>query len=43
VQEAAAGNITVEIPDVWVNLAHVYLGQGQFALAVKMVPSYIFF
>eukprot|EP00250_Pteridium_aquilinum_P010972 c19754_g1_i1 orf=803-4069(-) len=39
VQEAAAGNITVEIPDVWVNLAHVYLGQGQFGLAVKMYQN----
>ncbi|KAH7315078.1 hypothetical protein KP509_21G032900 [Ceratopteris richardii] len=39
VQEAAAGNITVEIPDVWVNLAHVYLGLGQFGLAVKMYQN----
>lgn len=39
VQEAAAGNITVEIPDVWINLAHVYLAQGQFGLAVKMYQN----
>jgi len=25
------------MPDVWVNLAHVYFAQGNFALAVKMV------
>lgn len=25
------------MPDVWINLAHVYFAQGNFALAVKMV------
>ncbi|CAM6088195.1 unnamed protein product [Calypogeia fissa] len=39
VQEAAAGNVTVEMPDVWINLAHVYLAQGQFALAIKMYQN----
>ncbi|KAL2624333.1 hypothetical protein R1flu_008578 [Riccia fluitans] len=39
VQEAAAGNIAVEMPDVWINLAHIYLAQGQFALAVKMYQN----
>ena len=37
VQEAASGNIFVQMPDVWVNLAHVYFAQGHYALAVKMV------
>lgn len=27
------------MPDVWINLAHVYFAQGNFALAVKMVSS----
>ncbi|ONK66575.1 uncharacterized protein A4U43_C06F9760 [Asparagus officinalis] len=35
-QEAATGSVFVQMPDVWVNLAHVYFGQGHFALAVKM-------
>lgn len=39
VQEAAAGNIFVQMPDVWVNLAHVYFAQGQFALAAKMYQN----
>ncbi|BBN12945.1 RNA polymerase-associated protein CTR9 [Marchantia polymorpha subsp. ruderalis] len=39
VQEAAAGNVTVEMPDVWINLAHIYLAQGQFALAIKMYQN----
>lgn len=25
------------MPDVWINLAHVYFAQGNFSLAVKMV------
>lgn len=29
------------MPDVWINLAHVYFAQGHFALAVKMV-SFLF-
>lgn len=27
------------MPDVWINLAHVYFAQGNFPLAVKMVNS----
>lgn len=30
------------MPDVWINLAHVYFAQGNFALAVKMVSSSLF-
>lgn len=30
------------MPDVWINLAHVYFAQGNFALAVKMVSIYYF-
>ncbi|KAK9275357.1 hypothetical protein L1049_022621 [Liquidambar formosana] len=36
VQEAASGS---QMPDVWVNLAHVYFAQGNFALAVKMYQN----
>ena len=36
-QEAASGNVFVQMPDVWINLAHVHFAQGDFALAVKMV------
>ncbi|XP_065849180.1 protein CTR9 homolog [Euphorbia lathyris] len=36
VQEAASGSIFVQMPDVWINLAHIYFAQGNFALAVKM-------
>jgi hypothetical protein len=40
VQEAAAsGSALVQMPDVWVNLAHIYLAQGQFSLAIKMVSK----
>ncbi|KAJ6792120.1 protein CTR9-like protein [Iris pallida] len=39
VQEAASGSIFVQMPDVWVNLAHVYFAQGQFSLAVKMYQN----
>ncbi|MCL7045307.1 hypothetical protein MKW94_011606 [Papaver nudicaule] len=35
VQEAASGSIFVQMPDVWINLAHVYFAQGQFALAYQ--------
>ncbi|KAL5995315.1 Protein CTR9 [Asimina triloba] len=35
VQEAASGNIFVQMPDVWINLAHVYFAQGQFASAYQ--------
>ena len=38
-QEVAAGNIFVQMLDVWVNLAHVYFAQGQFGLAVKMYQN----
>lgn len=44
VQEAASGSVFVQMPDVWINLAHVYFAQGNFALAVKMVSlSYFYF
>ncbi|XP_078429953.1 binding protein [Wolffia australiana] len=39
VQEAASGSILVQMPDVWINLAHVYFAQGHFALAVKMYQN----
>ncbi|VFQ81333.1 unnamed protein product [Cuscuta campestris] len=39
VQEAASGNIFVQMPDVWINLAHVHFAQGNFALAVKMYQN----
>ncbi|XP_050262999.1 protein CTR9 homolog [Quercus robur] len=39
VQEAASGNIFVQMPDVWINLAHVYFAQGNFSLAVKMYQN----
>lgn len=39
VQEAASGSIFVQMPDVWINLAHVYFAQGNFALAVKMYQN----
>lgn len=37
VQEAASGVFNVQMPDVWINVAHVHFAQGNFALAVKMV------
>ncbi|XP_077240968.1 binding protein [Tasmannia lanceolata] len=39
VQEAASGSVFVQMPDVWINLAHVYFAQGHFALAVKMYQN----
>lgn len=39
VQEAASGNVFVQMPDVWINLAHVHFAQGNFALAVKMYQN----
>ncbi|KAI3443570.1 hypothetical protein Pfo_000235 [Paulownia fortunei] len=39
VQEAASGSFNVQMPDVWINLAHVHFGQGNFALAVKMYQN----
>lgn len=43
--EAASGSVFVQMPDVWVNLAHVYFAQGHFGLAVKMAspsPAFLF-
>lgn len=31
VQEATSGSVFVQMPDVWINLAHVYFAQGNFA------------
>lgn len=42
VQEAGSGTIFSQIPDVWINLAHVYFAQGNYTLAVKMVCAYPF-
>ncbi|GKC59160.1 protein CTR9, partial [Tanacetum coccineum] len=39
VQEAASGSVFVQIPDVWINLAHVHFAQGNFPLAIKMYQS----
>lgn len=39
VQEAASGSVFVQMPDVWINLAHVYFAQGNFALAMKMYQN----
>nr|CAB3449738.1 unnamed protein product [Digitaria exilis] len=39
VHEAASGSIFVHIPDVWINLAHVYFAQGHFQQAIKMVRA----
>ncbi|GFP79481.1 RNA polymerase-associated protein ctr9 homolog [Phtheirospermum japonicum] len=39
VQEAASGSFNVQMPDVWINLAHVHFAQGNFALAVKMYQN----
>jgi RNA polymerase-associated protein CTR9 len=39
VQEAASGSVFLQMPDVWVNLAHVYFAQGNFALTVKMYQN----
>ncbi|XP_020260764.1 protein CTR9 homolog isoform X2 [Asparagus officinalis] len=39
VQEAASGSIFVQMPDVWVNLGHVYFAQAHFVLAVKMYQN----
>jgi len=40
VQEAVSGTTFVQMPDVWINLAHVYFAQGNFTLAVKMVLNF---
>lgn len=39
VQEAVSGTTFVQMPDVWINLAHVYFAQGNFTLAVKMYQN----
>jgi len=39
VHEAASGSIFVHMPDVWINLAHVYFAQGHFQQAVKMYQN----
>ncbi|KAK4479038.1 hypothetical protein RD792_014549 [Penstemon davidsonii] len=39
VQEAASGGFNVQMPDVWINLAHVHFAQGNFSLAVKMYQN----
>lgn len=39
VREAAAANSTFEMPDVWVNSAHVLLAQGHFQNAIKLVSG----
>ncbi|KAJ9566744.1 hypothetical protein OSB04_002710 [Centaurea solstitialis] len=39
VQEAASGSVFVQMPDVWINLAHVHFAQGNFALAIKMYQN----
>ncbi|CAN6472201.1 unnamed protein product [Victoria cruziana] len=39
VQEATSGSIFVQMPDVWINLGHVYFAQGHFPLAVKMYQN----
>ncbi|GMH18099.1 hypothetical protein Nepgr_019940 [Nepenthes gracilis] len=39
VLEAASGTVFVQMPDVWINLAHVYFAQGNFTLAAKMYQN----
>ncbi|XP_021750245.1 protein CTR9 homolog [Chenopodium quinoa] len=39
VQEAGSGTIFSQMPDVWINLAHVYFAQGNYTLAVKMYQN----
>ncbi|XP_076888227.1 protein CTR9 homolog [Bidens hawaiensis] len=39
VQEAASGSVFVQMPDVWINLAHVHFAQGNFPLAIKMYQN----
>lgn len=39
VQEGASGGVFVQMPDVWINLAHIFFAQGNFALAVKMYQN----
>jgi RNA polymerase-associated protein CTR9 len=35
VHEAASGSIFIQVPDVWISLAHIYFAQGLFQQAVK--------
>ncbi|GAB2291884.1 Protein CTR9 [Dionaea muscipula] len=39
VLEAASGTTYAQIPDVWINMGHVYFAQGYFMLAVKMYEN----
>lgn len=39
VQEAGSGTIFSQMPDVWINLAHVYFAQGNYTLAIKMYQN----
>ena len=40
VQEAVSKTTFLQMPDVWINLAHVYFAQGNFTLALKMVLTF---
>ncbi|KAI3711523.1 hypothetical protein L1987_70061 [Smallanthus sonchifolius] len=35
----ASGSVFVQMPDVWINLAHVHFAQGNFSLAIKMYQN----
>jgi RNA polymerase-associated protein CTR9 len=35
VHETTSGSIFVQVPDVWINLAHIYFAQGLFQQAFK--------
>ncbi|KAK4415749.1 protein CTR9 [Sesamum alatum] len=39
VLEATGRSFNVQMPDVFINLAHVHFAQGNFALAVKMYQN----
>uniref|UniRef100_A0A7N0ZW54 Uncharacterized protein n=1 Tax=Kalanchoe fedtschenkoi TaxID=63787 RepID=A0A7N0ZW54_KALFE len=39
VHEAASGSISVQMPDVWINLGHVYFALGNYSLAVKLYQN----
>ena len=41
VQEAVSSSVFVQMPDVRINLAHVYLAQGNFTLVVKIYQNYL--
>ncbi|GAB2288758.1 hypothetical protein Dimus_023070 [Dionaea muscipula] len=38
-EAAASGTTYAQIPDVWINMGHVYFAQGYFMLAVKMYEN----